>query len=111
MLEAVITQNIDTLHRKAGSRDVVEVHGTIETGSCWTCKTSYPLAEIEPLFDRDGIARCACGGPVKPDVVLFGEMLPEAAMLEAHALCERRGPAAVRRHVARGVSRSRDCRA
>jgi NAD-dependent deacetylase len=89
MLDAVITQNIDTLHRKAGSRNVVEVHGTIETGSCWTCKTSYPLAEIEPLFDPDGIARCACGGPVKPDVVLFGEMLPEDAMLEAHALCER----------------------
>ena len=89
VLEAVITQNIDTLHRKAGSRNVVEVHGTIETGSCWTCKTSYPLAEIEPLFDPDGIARCTCGGPVKPDVVLFGELLPEAAMLEAHALCER----------------------
>jgi len=89
VLEAVITQNIDTLHRKAGSRNVVEVHGTIETGSCWTCKTSYPLAEIEPLFDPDGIARCTCGGPVKPDVVLFGELLPEAAMLDAHALCER----------------------
>ena len=89
MLEAVITQNIDTLHRKAGSQRVVEVHGTIETGSCWSCKTRYPLTEIEPLFDRDGIARCACGGPVKPDVVLFGELLPEGAMLEAHALCER----------------------
>jgi NAD-dependent deacetylase len=89
MLDGLITQNIDTLHRKAGSRNVVEVHGTIETASCWTCKTSYPLGEIEPLFDPDGIARCACGGPVKPDVVLFGEMLPEAAMLEAHALCER----------------------
>ena len=42
MLEAVVTQNIDTLHRKAGSRKVVEVHGTIETGSCWDCKTGYP---------------------------------------------------------------------
>jgi NAD-dependent deacetylase len=89
VLDAVITQNIDTLHRKAGSRNVVEVHGTIETGTCWACKTSYPLAEIEALFDADGIARCTCGGPVKPDVVLFGELLPEAAMLEAHALCER----------------------
>jgi NAD-dependent deacetylase len=88
-LEAVITQNIDMLHRRAGSRRVVEVHGTIETGSCWHCATSYALADIEPLFDADGIARCACGGPVKPDVVLFGEMLPEQAMLDAHALCER----------------------
>ena len=89
MLEAVITQNIDMLHRRAGSQRVVEVHGTIETGSCWNCQASYPLADVEPLFDADGIARCSCGGPVKPDVVLFGEMLPEAAMLEAHALCER----------------------
>ena len=89
MLEAVITQNIDTLHRKAGSRNVIEVHGTIETGSCWTCKTSYPLGAVEAMFDDGGIARCDCGGPVKPDVVLFGEMLPEAAMIEAHALCAR----------------------
>ena len=89
VLEAVITQNIDMLHRRAGSRRVVEVHGTIETGSCWQCKTSYPFDGLEPLFDADGIARCSCGGPVKPDVVLFGEMLPDQAMLEAHALCER----------------------
>jgi NAD-dependent deacetylase len=88
-LEAVITQNIDMLHRRAGSRRVVEVHGTIETGSCWQCKTSYPFDGLEPLFDADGIARCTCGGPVKPDVVLFGEMLPERAMLDAHTLCER----------------------
>jgi NAD-dependent deacetylase len=89
MLEGVITQNIDTLHRKAGSRKVVEVHGTIETASCWTCRTAYPRAAVESMFDADGVARCDCGGPVKPDVVLFGEMLPEAAMLEAHALCKR----------------------
>jgi NAD-dependent deacetylase len=87
MLDAVITQNIDTLHRKAGSRKVIEVHGTIETGSCWTCKAGYPLDAVQAMFDDDGVARCDCGGPVKPDVVLFGEMLPEAAMLEAHALC------------------------
>ena len=87
MLDAVITQNIDTLHRKAGSAKVIEVHGTIDTGSCWTCRRTYPRDEIEPLFDTGGIARCECGGNVKPDVVLFGEMLPEAAMVEAHALC------------------------
>jgi len=88
MLEAVITQNIDTLHRKAGSRHVVEVHGTIETGSCWECGATYPRERVAAMFDDAGIARCECGGPVKPDVVLFGEMLPEGAMLEAHALCE-----------------------
>jgi NAD-dependent deacetylase len=87
MLEAVVTQNIDTLHRKAGSRRVIEVHGTIETGSCWDCKTGYPLERVAGMFDHEGVARCDCGGAVKPDVVLFGEMLPERAMEEAHALC------------------------
>jgi NAD-dependent deacetylase len=89
MLDAVITQNIDTLHRKAGSRKVVEVHGTIETCSCWTCGETYPRDAVESMFGADGIAHCGCGGAVKPDVVLFGELLPEDAMLEAHALCER----------------------
>ena len=87
MLDAVITQNIDTLHRRAGSRRVVEVHGTIDSASCWRCGETYPAARVESLFDAEGIARCACTGPVKPDVVLFGEMLPEDAMREAQALC------------------------
>jgi NAD-dependent deacetylase len=87
MLEAVITQNIDRLHRKAGSTRVVEVHGTIETGSCLHCATSYPREQLDGLFDTDGVARCdQCEGPVKPDVVLFGELLPQAAMEEATRL-------------------------
>ena len=90
MLEAVITQNIDMLHRKAGSRRVIEVHGTIETGSCIQCSTTYPIEEVKALFDADGVARCdSCEGAVKPDVVLFGEMLPERAMEEAHELASR----------------------
>jgi NAD-dependent deacetylase len=90
MLEAVITQNIDRLHTKAGSRRVIEVHGTIETGSCISCASSYPLDQLEELFDDDGVARCrGCEGPVKPDVVLFGELLPERAMEEAYALAGR----------------------
>jgi NAD-dependent deacetylase len=88
LLEAVVTQNIDRLHRKAGSRRVVEVHGTIETSSCLECGTSYPLGSVPALFDDEGVARCeACRGAVKPDVVLFGELLPEAAMEEAYQLC------------------------
>jgi len=87
MLDAVITQNIDQLHRKAGSRRIIEVHGTIETSSCVSCSASFALAEVDDLFDSEGVARCAeCAGPVKPDVVLFGELLPERAMEEAHAL-------------------------
>ncbi len=88
-LEAVITQNIDRLHSAAGSRDVVEVHGSIATSSCRSCAASYGLDEMDALFDADGIAFCAgCAGPVKPDVVLFGEMLPEVAMGRAQKLAE-----------------------
>ncbi|MGC1851493.1 MAG: NAD-dependent protein deacylase [Solirubrobacterales bacterium] len=87
LLEGVITQNIDRLHRAAGSRNVVEVHGSIETSSCRRCDSSYGLDEVDALFGPEGIAECAsCGGPVKPDVVLFGEMLPEEAMRRAQEL-------------------------
>jgi NAD-dependent deacetylase len=90
LLEAVVTQNIDRLHRAAGSREVVEVHGSIETSSCRDCEAGYRIEEVEALFDAAGVARCAaCGGAVKPDVVLFGELLPEAAMNRAQVLAER----------------------
>jgi NAD-dependent deacetylase len=90
LLEAVITQNIDTLHDKAGSERVIEVHGSIRTSSCQSCGASFPLDEVESLFGEDGAARCAdCEGPVKPDVVLFGELLPERAMAGAEALAAR----------------------
>jgi NAD-dependent protein deacetylase/lipoamidase len=90
LLEGVITQNIDRLHRAAGSRNVIEVHGSIETSSCRCCAASFGVEEVNGLFDREGIAVCtACAGPVKPDVVLFGEMLPERAMRQATELAER----------------------
>jgi NAD-dependent deacetylase len=90
LLEGVITQNIDRLHRAAGSRNVVEVHGSIETSSCRDCDASYGLDEVDALFGADGVAECAsCGGSVKPDVVLFGEMLPEVAMRRARELAAR----------------------
>jgi NAD-dependent deacetylase len=88
LLAAVITQNIDRLHGKAGSERVIEVHGSIASSSCTTCGTSYPIESVGELFDGDGIATCACCmGKIKPDVVLFGELLPEAAIGEAQALC------------------------
>jgi NAD-dependent deacetylase len=90
LLEGVITQNIDRLHRAGGSRNVVEVHGSIETSSCTSCAVSYEIEQVEALFDADGVAICAgCGGAVKPDVVLFGELLPESAMARAHDLAAR----------------------
>jgi NAD-dependent deacetylase len=90
LLEAVITQNIDMLHVKAGSRRLVEVHGSIRTSSCQSCGAEFALAEVEGLFDDQGAARCSvCSGPVKPDVVLFGELLPAEAMAEAESLAAR----------------------
>jgi len=89
LIEAVITQNIDRLHRAAGSENVIEVHGSIETSSCMECGTAFGLDEVDALFDGRGVAICAeCGGAVKPDVVLFGELLPEEAMARATELAE-----------------------
>ena len=87
LLAGTITQNIDRLHRAAGGREVIEVHGSIATSTCRACATSYELEQVDALFDAAGVAICeSCGGAVKPDVVLFGEMLPEAAMRRAQAL-------------------------
>jgi NAD-dependent deacetylase len=89
LIEGVITQNIDRLHRAAGSENVIEVHGTIETSSCTACGASFGLEGMDDLFDERGVALCsACGGAVKPDVVLFGELLPEEAMQRAVELAE-----------------------
>ncbi|HEY6636177.1 MAG TPA: NAD-dependent protein deacylase [Solirubrobacterales bacterium] len=87
LLEAVITQNIDQLHHRAGSERVIEVHGSIRTSSCQWCGTVFQLEDVDELFDDEGVARCSdCSGPVKPDVVLFGELLPADAIAEAEAL-------------------------
>jgi NAD-dependent deacetylase len=86
LLEAVITQNIDMLHVKAGSERVIEVHGSIRTSSCQQCGGTFSIAEVEELFGEDGVPECpACIAAVKPDVVLFGELLPAEAMAEAEA--------------------------
>jgi NAD-dependent deacetylase len=90
MLTAVVTQNIDRLHRVAGTKELVEVHGTIATSSCLGCGSRAELAEVRRRVGQapDGIPRCdACDKPLKPDVVLFGEWLPVAAIERAQALC------------------------
>jgi len=86
-LDAVITQNIDMLHRNAGTEELVEVHGSIATSSCLECGASYELDEARARVRdaADGVPRCDCGEPLKPDVVLFGEMLDEDAMRRAFA--------------------------
>jgi NAD-dependent deacetylase len=87
-LDAVITQNIDGLHAAAGSREVIEVHGSVATASCLGCGRRVSLADTRARREADveGIPRCDCGRPLKPDVVLFGELLDEVAMTRASSL-------------------------
>ena len=90
LIEGVITQNIDMLHRRAGTRELVEVHGTIEHSSCLDCGARYELDDVRARLAADaaGVPRCDCGLALKPDVVLFGEYLPEGAMRRAQELVE-----------------------
>jgi NAD-dependent deacetylase len=87
LVHAVVTQNIDLLHERAGSREVVEVHGSIRTSTCLGCGASYPLAAVLPLVEATGVPRCErCGAVLKPDVVFFGELMPVEAMERASQL-------------------------
>ena len=84
-VKTVITQNIDALHQKAGSKCVVETHGTMKTLTCTRC---YQTVESEPFFkafiEHGTIPACpVCNGVLKPDVILFGEQLPHAAWVQA----------------------------
>lgn len=72
-----VTQNIDGLHHAAGSRNVLECHGSYRSARCLGCGKKYPLEGYLPVVQEGGIPRCLCGGMVKPDVVFFGEALPE----------------------------------
>lgn len=71
-LKAVITQNIDGLHQMAGSREVLELHGSVHRNFCTRCGRFYGLSQI---LETEGIPRCSCGGMIKPDVVLYEESL------------------------------------
>lgn len=73
-LSAVITQNIDGLHTDAGSRNVIELHGSIRRNHCMNCGRPYTL---EQIINTTGVPRCECGGIIKPDVVLYEESLDE----------------------------------
>lgn len=79
-LSAVITQNIDGLHQKAGSKNVLELHGSVHRNYCMKCGRFY---DMETILHSEGIPRCECGGIIKPDVVLYEESLDEGVMSEA----------------------------
>jgi NAD-dependent protein deacetylase/lipoamidase len=88
LLDAVITQNIDMLHRRAGTRALIEVHGSIATCSCLSCGARVASAEVLAQLEQAAVPLCVCGRPLKPDVVLFGEFLPVAALERATQLAE-----------------------
>ncbi len=76
-LRAVITQNIDGLHQMAGSKEVLELHGSIHRNYCTRCHRSYGL---EKIISSPGVPRCSCGGMIKPDVVLYEEGLDQRTL-------------------------------
>ena len=89
LIDAVVTQNIDRLHHAAGTADLIEVHGSIEHSRCLSCGTSYELEWVRSQAEEHGVPRCeACPAapPLKPNVVLFGEMLPEDAIQRSFEL-------------------------
>ena len=81
-LSAVVTQNIDGLHQAAGSRNVLELHGSVHRNHCMRCGRSFSLDHVK---ESEGVPRCPCGGIVKPDVVLYEESLDEDTIERAVA--------------------------
>ena len=79
-LTAVITQNIDGLHQAAGSKNVLELHGSVHRNYCTKCRKFYPM---EYILESEGVPTCSCGGVIKPDVVLYGEGLDTNTLVSA----------------------------
>lgn len=88
-LKAVITQNIDGLHQAAGSKEVLELHGSVHRNYCTRCGKFYSLEDILNTDEPDGILRCSCGGTIKPDVVLYEESLDQEVLSRSVAYITR----------------------
>ena len=80
LLDTVITQNIDGLHQKAGSRRVLELHGSAHRNHCMSCGRRYSMEDILAL---PGVPRCSCGGMIRPDIVFYGEPLDDRILAQA----------------------------
>jgi NAD-dependent deacetylase len=92
LVSAIVTQNIDGLHLRAGSQDVVEVHGSIRTAVCLECGERVALEDVVAALRDAPAPPCPrCGSILKPDVVMFGELLPEGAMERASELARAAG--------------------
>ena len=89
LLRAVVTQNIDRLHTLAGSKTVYEIHGSPQWHHCLTCGRAYPYDDVAPTVREGRVPHCACGGVLKPDIVFYGENLPEDTLQKALDVCRR----------------------
>ena len=87
-LQAVITQNIDRLHTLAGSQHVFEVHGSPQVHHCLSCGKAYSYDDVAPRVRAGELPRCSCGGILKPDIVFYGEPLPENVLSGALTACQ-----------------------
>lgn len=84
LLTALITQNIDGLHTKAGSQNVIEFHGNVRDFYCMECETPSSRAEVDSRIRSDGVPKCSrCGGLVRPGIVFFGDLIPFEALQKA----------------------------
>ncbi len=86
LLNAVITQNIDGLHQKAGSENIIEFHGDVVNFHCAECEKPYDRKTVEEIIAADAVPYCDCGGLIRPGVVFFGDMIPMQALMESQTL-------------------------
>ena len=83
LIKSVITQNIDGLHKRSGTENVIELHGNLSTFKCLKCERVYEIAVVEGMARQVGVPRCDCGGLIKPCIIFFGEQLPYEALMKA----------------------------
>jgi NAD-dependent deacetylase len=90
LLKAIITQNIDRLHQKAGSKNVVEFHGNVVSFRCTGCSQKYLRPAVDEKIDKNKVPRCdKCNSVIRPDIVFYGDMIQQEALLNSQDLCNR----------------------
>ncbi len=88
LLKTVITQNIDRLHQKAGSENVIEFHGNVVAFHCTQCQREYNKTQVDEKINDSGIPKCdSCDALIRPDIVFYGDMIPEYAIRTSQELC------------------------
>ena len=91
LLDILITQNIDGLHQKAGSQNVVEFHGNVVGFHCIRCGKAYERPWVDKQIHKQGVPKCSCGALIRPDVVFFGDPIPMEALMAAQMATEQGG--------------------